>query len=53
MNPLPTFTQIQEVKRLLNIGLYDVSIIARMTGVPLRDVFRIEKSVRKKTDCDK
>lgn len=44
-NPLPTVSQIREVKHLLETDLYDIPTIARLTGVPLRDVFRIAKSV--------
>lgn len=41
MQPLPSLTQIQKVKRLHSTDLFGPASIARMTGVPLRDVFRI------------
>ena len=45
MNPLPTVSQIREVKHLLVTDLFGVPTIARMTGVRLRDVFRIARSM--------
>ncbi|HBT76999.1 MAG TPA: hypothetical protein DEB39_08755 [Planctomycetaceae bacterium] len=45
MQPLPSFAQIQHVKQLLETGLFGPMIIVRLTGVPLRDVFRIAKSL--------
>ena len=41
MNPLPTVSQIREVKHLLTTELFEVPTIVRLTGVSLRDVFRI------------
>jgi len=41
MTPLPTVSQIREVKHLLVTDLFDVPAIARLTGVPIRDVFKI------------
>ena len=41
MNPLPTVSQIREIKLLLVTDLFDVPAITRLTDVPLRDVFRI------------
>jgi len=45
MNPLPTVSQIREVKHLLVTDLFDVPAIARLTGVRLRDVFQIARSM--------
>lgn len=44
-HPLPTRTQIVEVRHLFRTGLYEVPAIARKSGVPLRDVFRIGNSL--------
>lgn len=41
MNPLPSFTQIQDAKHLHATDLFGPASIARMTGTSLRDVFRI------------
>ncbi len=38
---LPSFAQIQHVKQLLGADLFGPTTIAKLTGVPLRDVFRI------------
>ncbi len=38
---LPSFAQIQHVKQLLGTDLFGPTTIAKLTGVPLRDVFRI------------
>ncbi len=43
MNPLPSFSQIQHVKRLYSTDLFSPATIARSTGVPLRDIFRIAR----------
>ncbi len=43
-NPLPTISQIREVNHLLSADLFGPASIARLTGVPLRDVLRITKS---------
>ena len=45
MNPLPTVSQIREVKLLLATDLFGVPTIARLTGVRLRDVFQIARSM--------
>jgi len=45
MNPLPTVSQIREVKLLLVTDLFGVPAIARLTGVRLRDVFQISRSM--------
>ncbi len=45
MKPLPAFSQIQHVKHLLEADLFCPATIARLTGVPFRDVFRIAKSM--------
>ncbi len=42
-NPLPTVSQIREVKRLHSTCLFGPATIAKLTGVPLRDVFRIAR----------
>jgi len=42
-NSLPTVSQIREVKHLFETDLYDVPTIAKLTGVRLRDVFRITR----------
>lgn len=42
-NPLPTVSQIRHVKHLLGADLFGPATIARLTGVPLRDVFRIAR----------
>ena len=41
----PTVSQIREVQLLLATDLYDVPAIVRLTGVPLRDVFQIARSM--------
>ncbi len=42
---LPSFAQIQHVKHLLETNLFGPATVARLTGVPLRDVLRITKSM--------
>lgn len=44
MNPLPTFDQIKHVKNLHSTCFFGPATISRMTGVPLRDIFRITRS---------
>lgn len=44
-NHLPTVSQIREVKRLHSTRLFGPATISRLTGVPLRDVFRIIRSM--------
>ncbi len=43
MASLPSFAQIQHIKKLLETDLFDPVTIAKLTGVPLRDVFRIAR----------
>lgn len=40
-----TRSQIVEVRRLLSTGLYGIPTIARRTGVSIRDVFRIRRTL--------
>ncbi len=40
----PSFAQIRHVKHLLSTDLFGPATIARLSGVPLRDVLRITKS---------
>ena len=44
-NSLPTVSQIREVKHLHSTYLFGPVTIAQMTDVPLRDVFRIIRSM--------
>ena len=44
-NPIPTVSQIQHVQHFLTTDLFDIPTIARLTGVSLRDIFRIKKSM--------
>ena len=41
--PLPTVSQIREVKHLHSTRLFGPATIAKLTGVRLRDVFRITR----------
>ncbi len=45
MRSLPTVSQIQHVKQLLDTDLFGPATIARLTGVRLREVFWIAKSM--------
>ncbi len=45
MASLPSFAQIQHVKQLLETDLFGPATVAKLTGVSLRDVFRIAKSM--------
>lgn len=47
MKTLPTLSQIEHIRFLLRSELYDISVVARLTGISLRDVFRIEKAMMK------
>jgi len=42
-NSLPTVSQIREVKHLHSTRLFGPATIAKLTGVRLRDVFRITR----------
>ena len=42
-NLLPTVSQIREVKHLHSTRLFGPATIAKLTGVRLRDVFRITR----------
>lgn len=50
MKTPPTLQEILHVRRLVACGLYDIATVVRLTGVSVRDVFRIRKSLRKRTD---
>ncbi len=43
MASFPSLAQIQHVKHLLETDLFGPATVARLTGVPLRDVFRIAR----------
>lgn len=44
-NQLPSLAQIDHVRRLVVIGLFSPTTVARLSGVSLRDVFRIKKTI--------
>ena len=43
MASFPSLAQIQHVKHLLETNLFGPATVARLSGVPLRDVFRIAR----------
>ncbi len=43
MASLPSFAQIQHVRQLLETDLFGPATIAKLSGVSLRDVFRIAR----------
>lgn len=47
---LPTREQILHVRRLIASKLFGPATIVRLTGIPLRDVFRIARSMPKTTE---
>lgn len=44
-NHLPSLAQIDHVRRLVVIGLFGPTTVARLSGVSLWDVFRIKKAI--------
>jgi hypothetical protein len=43
MTQLPSLAQIPHVQHLHSAGLFGLATIVRLTGTPLRDVFRITR----------